>query len=142
MAKIISFTGPNFFLSNFYPCEVEFEGKIYKSSEHAYMAAKTTDENIRSYIAAQPNPGAAKKIGRSIQLRENWDNIRIQYMRIILENKFSAYELREKLNSTKEYELIEVNTWGDKFWGQCPIGNGRNELGKLLMSIRDDITRF
>jgi hypothetical protein len=142
MAKIISFTGPNFFLSNFYPCEVAFEDKIYKSSEHAYMAAKTTDDNIRSYIAAQPNPGAAKKIGRSIQLRENWDDLRIQYMRIILENKFGDYELRERLNSTKECELIEGNTWGDKFWGQCPLGTGRNELGKLLMSIRDDITRF
>ena len=142
MAKIISFTGPNFFLSNFYPCEVGFEGKIYKSSEHAYIAAKTTDENIRSYVAAQPNPGAAKKIGRSIKLRENWDDLRIQYMRIILENKFGDYYLRERLNATKECELIECNTWGDKFWGQSPIGNGRNELGKLLMSIRDDITRL
>jgi predicted NAD-dependent protein-ADP-ribosyltransferase YbiA (DUF1768 family) len=63
-------------------------------------------------------------------------------MRIILENKFGDYELRERLNSTKGCELIEGNTWGDKFWGQCPLGNGRNELGKLLMSIRDDITRF
>lgn len=142
MAKIISFTGPNFFLSNFYPCEVAFEGKIYKSSEHAYMAAKTTDENIRSYIASQPNPGAAKKIGRSIQLRENWDNIRIQYMRIILESKFGDYELRERLNATKGCELIEGNTWGDKFWGECPLGVGQNNLGKLLMSIRDDITNL
>ena len=140
MSRIISFTGPNFFLSNFYPCEVAFEGRIYKSSEHAYMAAKTTDENIRSYIASQPTPGAAKKIGRSIQLRENWDDVRISYMRIILENKFSDVYLRERLDSTKGYELIEGNTWGDKFWGQCPVGTGRNELGKLLMSIRDDIT--
>ncbi len=141
MAKIVSFTGPNYFLSNFYPCEVAFEGRIYKSSEHAYMAAKTTDDNIRSYIAAQPTPGAAKKVGRSIPLRENWDGIRIHYMRVILESKFGDYELRERLDATKGYELIEGNTWGDKFWGQCPVGTGRNELGKLLMSIRDDVTK-
>lgn len=141
MAQIVSFTGPNFFLSNFYPCEVVFEGKIYKSSEHAYMAAKTTDPNIREYIAAQPTPAAAKKVGRSIPLRENWDNIRIHYMRVILENKFGDYDLRARLDATKGCELIEGNTWGDRFWGQCPLGNGRNELGKLLMSIRDDVTR-
>ena len=141
MAQIVSFTGPNFFLSNFYPCEVAFEGKIYKSSEHAYMAAKTTDPNVREYVAAQPTPGAAKKVGRSIPLRENWDNIRIHYMRVILENKFGDYDLRARLDATKGCELIEGNTWGDRFWGQCPLGNGRNELGKLLMSIRDDVTR-
>lgn len=61
-------------------------------------------------------------------------------MRIILENKFGDYELRKKLDSTKGYELIEGNSWGDRFWGQSPLGTGKNELGKLLMSIRDDIT--
>lgn len=142
MAQIVSFTGPNFFLSNFYPCEVGFEGRVYQSSEHAYMAAKTTDENIRAYIAAQSTPSAAKKVGRSIPLRENWNDTRIHYMRIILENKFGDYELRDKLDSTKGCELIEGNTWGDTFWGQCPLGNGHNNLGKLLMQIRDDITKF
>jgi ribA/ribD-fused uncharacterized protein len=141
MGQIVSFTGPNFFLSNFYPCEVAFEGRIYKSSEHAYMAAKTTDENIRAYVAAQSTPGAAKKVGKSIPLRENWNHLRINYMRIILESKFGDYELRARLDATKGYELIEGNTWGDIFWGQCPLGTGRNELGKLLMQIRDDITR-
>lgn len=128
-------------MSNFYPCAVAFEGKVYKSSEHAYMAAKTTDENIRAYIAAQPTPGTAKKVGRSIPLRENWDDIRIHYMRIILESKFGDYELRERLDSTKGYELVEGNTWGDTFWGVCN-GKGQNNLGKLLMQIRDDITNF
>ena len=140
MAQIISFTGPNFFMSNFYPCEVAFEGRVYKSSEHAYIAAKTTDDNIRAYVSAQSTPSAAKKVGRSIPLRENWNDSRINYMRIILESKFGDYGLRDKLDATKGYELIEGNTWGDTFWGQCD-GKGQNNLGKLLMSIRDDITR-
>ena len=141
MAQIISFTGPNFFMSNFYPCEVAFEGRVYKSSEHAYIAAKTTDDNIRAYVAAQSTPGAAKKIGRSIPLRESWNDDRIHYMRIILESKFGDYELRDQLGATKGCELIEGNTWGDTFWGQCN-SKGQNNLGKLLMSIRDDITRL
>jgi ribA/ribD-fused uncharacterized protein len=143
MAEVItSFSGSNFFLSNFYPCEVTFEGRVYKSSEHAYVAAKTIDDNIRAYVAAQSTPGAAKRIGRSIPLRENWNNDRIYYMKNILESKFSDYELRDKLDLTKGCELIEGNAWGDTFWGQSPIGKGRNELGKLLMAIRDDITRL
>jgi ribA/ribD-fused uncharacterized protein len=140
MVQIISsFSGPNLFLSNFYTCEVAFEGIVYKSSEHAYVAAKTTDHNIRAYVASQSTPGAAKKVGRSIPLRENWNDDRVHYMRIILESKFSDYELRDQLNATKGCELIEGNTWGDTFWGQCN-GKGQNNLGKLLMSIRDDIT--
>ena len=142
MAQIVSFTGPNFFLSNFYPCEVAFEGRVYKSSEHAYMASKTTDDNIRAYIAAQITPGDAKKIGRNMPLRDNWNNIRVHCMRVILESKFGDYELRDRLDATKGCELIEGNTWGDVFWGQCPLGKGQNNLGKLLMEIRDDITIF
>ena len=143
MSRIISFTGPNFFLSNFYPCEVAFEGKVYKSSEHAYMASKSEDLNVREYIAAQPTPGHAKKVGRTIKLRDNWDEVRVHYMRTILSNKFSDQELYEKLQSTAPHELIEGNTWGDTFWGQCPVGTGKNMLGKLLMSIRDDVfTKF
>ncbi len=140
MSRIISFTGANSFLSNFYPCEVAFEGKIYKSSEHAYMASKTEDLNIREYIAAQSTPGQAKKIGRSIPLRENWNDVRVHYMRTILKSKFSDQVLYEKLLSTSPHELIEGNTWGDTFWGQCPIDNGKNMLGKLLMELREDIT--
>jgi ribA/ribD-fused uncharacterized protein len=142
MAQITSFTGKYFFLSNFYPCSVLFEDKIYPSAEHAYMAAKTTDEATRVYIASAPTPGKAKRIGKTIQLRENWDLIKLQYMRVILESKFSDPVLRKLLDSTKGYEIIEGNTWGDTFWGQCPLGHGRNELGKLLVSIRDDITRL
>lgn len=104
------------------------------------MASKTEDRNVREYIAAQPTPSHAKKIGRSIKLRDNWDEVRTHYMRAILSNKFSDQELYEKLQSTAPHELIEGNTWGDIFWGQCPIGNGKNMLGKLLMELRDDIT--
>jgi predicted NAD-dependent protein-ADP-ribosyltransferase YbiA (DUF1768 family) len=46
------------------------------------------------------------------------------------------------LQETRPYELIEGNNWGDKFWGQSPLGTGRNELGKILMSVRDDITKL
>lgn len=105
------------------------------------MAAKTTDQDLRQKIADQVTPGKAKRLGRSIELRDGWDNLKLHYMRVILEIKFSDPELMKMLQNTSGAHLIEGNTWGDKFWGESPIGTGSNNLGKILMSIRDDITR-
>ena len=144
MEPITSFSGQHFFLSNFYPVSVTYEGIWYPTSEHAYVAAKTLDPIIREKVALVPSAGQVKKFGRKIDLREDWENVKVAEMRKILENKFSPFRsdvpIRSWLDATVPRQLIEGNTWGDTFWGQCPIGTGKNMLGKLLMSIRDDIT--
>ena len=134
---ITSFSGKYRFLSNFYLCEVLFEGIKYPSSEHAYMASKTTDTQLKKLISTISKPSDAKKFGRKIALRKNWDSIKLDYMENILRVKFSVPILRENLNSTKNRVLIEGNNWGDTFWGESPLGNGENNLGKILMKIRD-----
>lgn len=142
---ITSFTGDYFFLSNFYPCSVAYQGITFPSSEHAYVAAKTDDFELRYEIAKLETPGKAKKFGRELKLKDGWDLQKLAIMRTILENKFdmfrSDHDLSSRLASTKPHILIEGNSWGDKYWGQSPLGVGRNELGKLLMLIRDDISR-
>ena len=100
------------------------------------MAAKTDDVDIKVKIASLASPGKAKRFGRKIVLKENWENLRISYMRRILEIKFIDPLLMEKLRKTGSNVLIEGNAWGE-----CPIGTGKNNLGKILMAIRDDITR-
>jgi ribA/ribD-fused uncharacterized protein len=145
MAEVItSFTGKHFFLSNFYPVRVTYEGRVYPTAEHAYVAAKTTDEKVREHISMIPTPGEVKRFGRTMELRHKWDHIKIREMKAILENKFSIVRsdvgCYGMLRSTAPSILIEGNAWGDTFWGQSPVGKGRNELGKLLMAIRDDIT--
>lgn len=140
---IASFDGEYRFLSNFWMASVEYEGIVYPSSEHAYQAAKTLNKDIRSAFAQITSPGAIKKMGQTITLRPDWEDVKINVMRDIVTAKFEQNpELMEKLMATKGRELIEGNTWGDTFWGECPIGKGRNELGKILMSIRDDITKI
>ena len=143
--KITSFTGKYYFLSNFYPCIINYEGIDYTSSEHAYVAAKTLDVDIKKYISNIKTPGQVKKFGISLQLREDWEEVKVSEMRKILEIKFSPNRIDEPLLSMLEETapsvLVEGNTWGDVFWGQCPIGNGKNMLGKLLMNLRDDISR-
>lgn len=123
------------FLSNFWPCAVSFEGDIYPSVEHAYVAAKTTDLELRLMIKATPTAGRVKRFGRGLVLRHNWDRMRIPVMRQLLLSKFGDPALKAKLLATGEQALIEGNTWGDRFWGVY-LGSGENNLGKLLMERR------
>lgn len=134
---ITSFFGDYRFLSNFYPCNVEIEGIVYPSSEHAYVAYKTTDPELRKQILDLDTAGKVKRFGRKIKLRDDWEEIKIDIMFSIIKAKFDQNEdLKQKLIDTWPAELIEGNTWGDTFWGECPIGTGKNMLGKILMGVR------
>ncbi len=132
---------PHFFLSNFYPSAVHYDGVTYMTVEHAYQAAKTTDPTLRSLIQSQPTAARAKLQGKNVQLRENWDLIKFDIMQHLLEQKFSnGSVLATKLLATGEAYLTEGNYWHDLVWGQCfcPRHNwlGSNRLGGILMDIR------
>ena len=137
---IDSFSGEYRFLSNFYQAEVEFEGMMYPSTEHAYQAAKTLDLKSRAMFQGG-TAGQAKRLGQVIILRDDWtnDNVKISVMYAVLLDKFTRHQdLRKQLIATSPNELIEGITWNDTFWGVCD-GKGKNHLGKLLMSIRQEI---
>lgn len=134
---ISSFSGNYRFLSNFWPCEVRFDDEAYTSVEHAYVAAKVLDRQARQAVQACPTPGFAKRLGRTLTLRADWEAIKLGVMEDLLRQKFSKPALRELLLATDNDELVEGNTWGDTFWGVCD-GVGQNHLGKLLMRIRDE----
>lgn len=136
---IDSFTGQYRFLSNFYPCKIEFEGLEFGSVEAAYQAAKSDNEIYRKNISKM-KAGDAKKYGRTVTLKPFWDVIKVDVMRRLIFEKFSKNkELEKKLLNTGSAELIEGNTWGDTFWGVCN-GKGENNLGRLLMQVRDSIS--
>jgi ribA/ribD-fused uncharacterized protein len=135
---ISSFTGKYFFLSNFYPCSIIYEGITYPSSEHAYVSAKSDDTRDREYIATISNAGKAKQYSRRLILRDGWDSMRVNIMRDIVRIKFRHEDLSNALFNTGNEELVEGNYWGDIFWGQSPIGTGQNNLGKILMEIRSE----
>ena len=134
--KINSFSGENRFLSNFWPAKVILNGVEFVSVEHAYVASKTLDENLRKQISGM-TPGQAKRFGRTFDLREDWNEVKLSVMENLLRQKFSHKELSDMLIATGQCELIEGNTWGDTFWGVCN-GVGQNHLGKLLMKIRHE----
>lgn len=132
------------FLSNFYNSPFKFGGITYPTVEHFFQAMKSFDPKEREVIAAAATPGQAKRLGRKVTLRADWEDIKVDVMRIALRCKFQIPELREKLLATGNEELIEGNWWHDNTWGNCLCAEclnkpGRNMLGMLLMEIRKEI---
>ena len=136
---ILEFSGEHRFLSNFAPVEIDWEWIVYSSVEHAFVASKTLDISERKIIAGLDTPGKAKRYGRALDLRPNWDLMKVDVMTKLVSFKFRQPLYAGKLAQTGDRYLIEGNGWGDKFWGQSPVGSndGKNVLGKILMEIRE-----
>lgn len=137
MNVIDRFDGKYRFLSNFWMVQVDWNGIAWPSTEHAYQAAKTLDVNEQRRILEAKTPGEAKRLGRKVTLRPDWDEIRDDVMTSVVMAKFVQNpDLMKRLTDTHPTILIEGNNWGDTFWGVCN-GVGENRLGKILMDIRD-----
>ncbi len=125
------------FLSNYHLCSIEYEGLVYPSSENAYMSAKSIDWRVKKLFQII-DPKEARKLGQIVDLRLDWESIKLNVMQSILDTKFKDSYLKSLLVATGDKYLEETNHWNDKFWGVCN-GVGENNLGKILMSIRSKI---
>lgn len=126
------------FLSNFYPSTIWVNGKSYATVEHAYQSHKTLDENTHDVIRNANNPSIAKKLGRSVVIRQDWESEKIPLMRSFIKAKFESPFLSHLLLGTNDSILVNGNSWNDRVWGVCK-GSGENMLGKILMEIREDL---
>jgi len=143
--KISGFFDEYRWLSNFWKCNVRWSEIDFPSSEHAYQAAKFDDTETRELISFADTPGKAKRMGSFAEcnsgasFRENWPEVRFDVMYEIVKAKFvqNPY-LTLQLLDTGNAELIEENRWGDTYWGTYK-GKGENNLGKILMQVRDII---
>lgn len=134
---ILSFRDEYFFLSNFYPVEIKLDGIVYPNAETAFQAQKTLDVEERRKFSMLKNPVQAKRLGRKVKLRDDWEEVKLDIMTEVVSQKFLQHpHLIEMLLQTGDEELVEGNKWGDRFWGVCK-GKGENHLGKILMKIRD-----
>ncbi len=90
-------------------------------------------------ISILETPGEAKKYGRTVVMRSDWDEVKLEVMENIVRAKFMQLPyLREKLLLTEDIILEEGNTWGDTFWGVYD-GEGTNHLGLILMKVRKEL---
>ena len=144
MESITRFDGEFRFLSNFYPEEIFFRNRTFKTSEAAYQSAKSLDVEEIMAIQFAKTPGKAKQLGRQVKsLAPGWADNRIQIMETILTIKFSNPKLAQQLISTHPKQPVEGNSWGDIFWGvDQATGLGQNRLGRLLMQERDRLMRL
>lgn len=138
--KIDSFRGKYYFLSNFYPAEVTLEGLTYKNNEAAFQAQKVLSIDGRMAFTELSSADAKKK-GRRVRLRPDWEQVKDGIMEEIVRAKFMQnLELKQQLLSTGKAELIEGNTWNDRYWGvDARSGIGQNHLGKILMKVREEL---
>lgn len=136
---ITRFKGSHAFLSNFWPVNVSLDKHTYPSVENAYQAARTTDRYhripFRDCTAAN-----AKVYGRRLVLRSDWESVKVPIMLDLVMQKFRNFEhLQNLLLDTGSAELIEGNHWGDTFWGVDERKGGANNLGLILMFVRDEL---
>lgn len=132
-------------LSNFYNTKVHYMGRFteaqvpYASVEHAYQAQKATNRHDHHYIASASGAGEARRRGREITPRGDFDEFKEFLMLRLLYAKFIANPtIRKQLIATFPHELIHGNMHSDEFWGiNRRTGAGENKLGKLLMLLRD-----
>lgn len=137
---INSFSGKYHFLSNFYYSPFVYNEFTYPTAEHTYQSSKAITTSDWQLIATASSPGLCKKLGRKIKIKPNWNDIKLLIMADIIINKFSQnFELSYMLIDTYPRLLIEGNTWNDTFWGQCPVGRGKNWLGEILMEYREQL---
>ena len=126
-------------LSNFYivtfPVVLKTGTFLFSSAESAYQCLKQqrlTKSKIATFQIAEP--AAAREYGKTVPLRKDWEDIKVDAMRHVLEAKFSVPEMRDYLLSTGDKQLVHFSPW-DTFWGVGKDG-GSNVLGTLLMEIR------
>lgn len=126
-------------MSNFYMAEQTVRGKKYPTNEHYYQSAKARDPEVAAWIAQAPNPYLAMRSGRALRPNEivrNWENVKLQVMKIGLLAKFSQNpDLKKMLLSTGNVPIHEDSShevYGVK-------NGGLDMLGRLLMEVRKEL---
>ena len=139
---ISGFSGKYRWLSNFFVHAFQYDGRLWDTVEHAFQASKAKHPDDYTAISEATTPGRAKRLGRKVELRDDWEDVKVGILTDIVTAKFEQNEaLRSMLLSTMDAELVEGNNWHDNFWGNCTCDKckdieGENWLGNVLMSIR------
>ena len=133
MNVIDKFEGEYRFLSNFYERQVTIDGLTFENTEAAFHSYKQPSRR-EEFVGLTAKE--AKRLGRSVTLRDDWEEIKDSVMFNVCMAKFSQHEdIKQALLKTGNADLIEGNVWNDTYWGVCN-GKGRNKLGQILMLIR------
>jgi N-glycosidase YbiA len=127
--------------SNFHESPIFLDGKRWLTSEHYFQAQKFAGTAREEEIRLTKKPRLAADLGRSrkFPLRRDWEHVKDAIMRAAVLAKFTQHEdLRAILLGTGDALLVE-HTERDAYWGDGGDGSGRNRLGEILMSVREEL---
>jgi ribA/ribD-fused uncharacterized protein len=142
---------PHAFLSNFWAGEPltvpTLDSAVFPTGEHLFAAFKARTLDGFLSVLASDDPNEAKHAGRTLELRDDWEAVKYDAMRVVLGLKFTLdREEGRKLLDTGDAYLCEGTFWEDEVWGvdlnkdradgEYP---GRNWLGVLLMARRAEL---
>lgn len=142
--EIIGFYPREFYtFDNFAAFQVDYLGHRWPTSEHAYHAAKFVDSapEVVELLKEARSPHDALRIAQDQKPKcaEDWDERKVSVMYEICRLKLvqNVYVL-QKLELSGDLEIVEDSP-KDDFWGWGPNRDGRNELGKIWMRLRDEL---
>jgi ribA/ribD-fused uncharacterized protein len=127
--------------SNFTCSWIRLGGKSWPSVEHYFQAQKFAGTDCAEEIRTSKSAAKAKQLGRSrkYRLRRDWEQVKDAILREAVLAKFTQHEdIRAVLLGTGDAVLVE-HTRTDDYWGDGGDGHGKNKLGKILMSVREQL---
>lgn len=139
---INEFSGEYGFLSNFFSSPFVVKNTSFPTIEHAYQAFKAKEHKDFERIKNASTPAQAKKMGKRIKRKDNFEVTKIFLMNRLVYEKFTQnLALKNELLNTGKTILIEGNCWHDNLWGdcfcdKCKNKQGLNCLGNILMTVR------
>ena len=127
-------------LSPFSAHEIEIDGVVYKTAEHAYQALRVVPEARKAIMDAH-SPMDAWREGQKCKERNELlaDYDKYVLMENILRAKLAQHkDVKEVLKATGDRELLKVYDT-DYDWGTGADGSGQNNMGKLWMKLRAEL---
>jgi ribA/ribD-fused uncharacterized protein len=129
--------------------------------ENEFQAEKTLDLREKAEILTICDaegiitPGRAKSLGRKVNLRRDWESVKIDVMRgLVLRKALDHAEFVDWLLESGDELIVEGNWWHDNFWGRCfckkcehgrdarGLAEAKNHLGLILMEVRTVISTW
>jgi len=143
----------NGFLSNWWICEIDYDGRKFISSEQLFMYLKAklfNDDEVAEKIMQTSRQNEIKALGREVKNFDEtiWNKHKYELMFIANKAKFRFdYQITDMLLETGDAKLVEASPV-DRIWGigldaktakNIPEANwpGQNLLGQVLMDLRD-----
>lgn len=133
--------------SNLYRREIQFDGRVFPTAEHAYQYGKGGSQAICDWLMAAPSPSLLAMAAHGLykwDVAEDWSKIKFDRMRDVLLAKFTQHQdLKRLLLSTGDARLVETATTDNavnRLWGEVN-GKGQNMLGIMLMEVRTDLQK-